>query len=406
MMRFFDEPLSPDEQAEVAEHFDHNSQLFRKNPFEAYRVLRSRCPVARSDAQGGFWIPTTFDAIAGIARDDVNFSSKINTIPQHPETFLPPITFDPPESTEYRRMMTPLLSPAAVKEMEPRIQGLAKAAVDAFIGKGDADLVQDFARHVTYRNIITITGLPPEKTSDIMNIVAGGVLGTITPEAYAQGLAYVHGEVLAAIGQHRREPVPGTAISHLLHNVTIFGGRKPTDQEIEGAILLMLGGGADTTVATTGTALYYLGEHPQARQQLLDNPALLDTALDEFLRYTSPNHALARIAASDCAIGNTAIRKGDRILLPWAAGNWDEQEFPNPDQVQLDRFPNRHLAFGVGSHRCLGSHLARVMLGVMLREVLTRLPDYKVKKEGVRKSPNANVVMAFTHLPVTFTPGR
>jgi cytochrome P450 len=403
-MRFFDEPLTQEEQTELVERFDHTSPAFRKNPFEAYRLLREHCPVAHSDACDGFWIPTTFEAVTRLARDDVNFSSAIHSIPQFPDTYLPPISFDPPESTEYRRMVTTLFSPPAVKAMEPRLKALAKEAMDAFIHEGKGDLVQDFARHVTYKNVIWLTGLPMEKADAIMNVVAGGILGTLAGEAYLEGMAFVHAEVLAAIQRHKEHPVPGTAITHLVHNVSIFEGRKPTDQEIEGSVMLMLAGGSDTTVGTSGTAFYYLGEHPEARQKLIDNPELLDTALDEFLRFASPTHALARVAATDCTLGNVQVRKGERVLLPWAAGNWDATEFPNPDQIQLDRFPNRHLSFGVGSHRCLGSHLARVMLNVMLTEVLTRIPDYMVNKSGVRKSPSANVVLAFINLPVTFSP--
>jgi len=403
-MRFFDEPLTADEQAQLGDRFDHNGAAFRKNPFAAYELLRERCPVVRSAAQGGFWIPTTYAQVAAIAGDDEAFSSRINTIPQHPETFLPPITFDPPESNEYRRMLLPLLSPGAVRAMRPRLEALATEAIDAVIERGEADLVQDYARRVTYRTAVALAGLPAEKTDEIMNVVAGGVLGTIDPAAYAEGLLFVHEEVRRAIAAQRLQPRADGAISHMLHKVEIMGGRAPSDQEIEGAVMLILGGGADTTVAATGTTLYYLGVHPQARARLIAEPDLWSTALEEFLRFTSPNHALARIVAKGCRIGGVDLQAGDRVLLPWAAGNWDAAAFADPDQAVLDRFPNRHLAFGVGSHRCLGSHLARAMFEVMLREALRRLPDYQVVREGVRKAPSASVVLAFTHLPVRFSP--
>jgi cytochrome P450 len=401
-VRFFDEPFTAEERAVISESFDHNGQIFRKNPFEAYALLRHRCPVAHSDAQGGFWVPTTYEQVTAIAGDDETFSSKIVTIPQWPETFLPPITCDPPESGAFRQMLLPVFSPAAVRAMRPRIEALATAAIDAFIGRGEADLVQDYARRVTYPNAVAMAGLPIENAFEIMRIVAGGVLGTIEADEYLQGNAFVHEQVAQAIADQRLQPKDHGVISHMLHKAKLADGRQPTEQEIEGAVMLVLGGGADTTVAATGTTLYYLGENPEVRARLLAGPALWDTALEEFLRFTTPAQALARIAAKDCQIGGKDIRKGDLVLLPWAAGNWDEAEFAGADQIVLDRSPNRHLAFGVGSHRCIGSHVARAMLDIMLRQVLTRLPDYQVVREGVRKAPNASVVLAFTHLPVSF----
>lgn len=403
-MRFFDEPLATQDLESFAAQFDHNLPAFGKNPFEIYRTLRSRCPVMHSEAQNGFWIPTAYTDIAAIARDDVNFSSKQVTIPQHPETCLPPITFDPPQSTEYRNMISALLAPAAIKRLETVVRSIAAELVGAFVGRGTADLVQDLAKPLTTRTTITLTGLPEELGERIMYFVTGGILGTITPEEYAEGLVWVHQVVSTAIEEQRRTPKPGTVISHMLFNVEAAGRRCPTDQEIEGAVMLILGGGADTTVATTGTALYYLSEHPEDRKRLIEQPDLWSSAVDEFLRYASPAQALARVAAQDCMIGAQAIKKGDQVLLPWAAANWDEGEFEQPDRVVLDRFPNRHLAFGVGSHRCVGSNLARLMFTAMMQEVLTRLPDYTVIREGVRKAPNASVVTAFTNLPVVFTP--
>lgn len=405
-MRFCDEPMSDEQLKDFSENFDHNRADFKKNPYEIYRTLRNRCPVAHTDAHGGFWIPTTYETVAGIALDDDNFSSRQATIPQYYEPNLPPVTYDPPESTEYRMMMMPLMSQSAVKRHEPFLQNLARETMNGFIEKGEADLVQDFVRRIAYGNAMKITGLPAEKADEIMNIVVGGVLGTLSPEAYMEGTVFVHAEIRAAMERQKKEPVPGALISHLLHDVTIMGGRKPTEEEIDGAVMLTLGGSSDTTVATTGTTLYYLGEHPETRQRLIDEPGLWATALEEFLRYVSPTQALARVVAKDCMIGDTAVKKGDQVLLPWAAANWDGNKFPNPDQLILDRTPNRHLAFGTGSHICLGAHMARVMVRAMLREVLNRMPDYKVIREGVRKAPSANVVQAFINVPVTFTPGK
>jgi cytochrome P450 len=167
----------------------------------------------------------------------------------------------------------------------------------------------------------------------------------------------------------------------------------------------ILGGGVDTTTALTSSVLLYLSRRPDQRQQLIDRPELLSLAREEFLRYFSPIHGIARTATRDVELDGWKIDEGDRILLAFASANRDPDAFESPEDVKLDRFPNKHIAFGAGTHRCLGSFLARMVYDTMLSEVLRRMPDYQVIEDGIRAYPSIAVVNGWMSLPANFTPG-
>jgi cytochrome P450 len=168
----------------------------------------------------------------------------------------------------------------------------------------------------------------------------------------------------------------------------------------------LIGGGVDTTTSQTSLTFRHLGMHPELRWQLIENPTLYATATDEFLRYFSVNQQLSRTVTRDVALCGQQLRRNDQLVISWFAANHDEEEFQRADQVQLDRTPNRHLAFGLGPHRCIGSHLARVMFEVMVKAVLERIPDYVVDVDRVHEYLGNPSMTGLGRLPVTFTPGE
>jgi len=170
---------------------------------------------------------------------------------------------------------------------------------------------------------------------------------------------------------------------------------------------LIISGGVGTVASLSGQALEWLSANPDVRQRLIDNPDLMMNAVEEFLRYFSPAQALARTVGKDADFHGVKIKKGDRALLAWASGSRDAAGgFENPDEVDIERMPNRHLAFGVGSHRCAGSHLGRLMARTILTQVLERMPDYRIDPERVVRYPRQGVNTGFDTLPATFTPGK
>ena len=184
-----------------------------------------------------------------------------------------------------------------------------------------------------------------------------------------------------------------------------FEGQRLTDEQLLGIIWNLVAGGVDTTTSQTALTLLHLGTHPELRQQLIDHPELYRSATDEFLRYFSVNQTLSRTVTKGVEIGGQCLRKNDRVVISWLSANHDEQEFERPDEVILDRMPNRHLAFGLGPHRCIGSHLARLMSEVMVRAVLDRMPDYRPDVDNVHQYMCDPSMTGLGKLPVTFTPG-
>ncbi len=183
------------------------------------------------------------------------------------------------------------------------------------------------------------------------------------------------------------------------------GGRLLTDEEVVDIMWNLVAGGIDTTTSLTSWALHHLGTHPADRQRLVDEPALIPTAIEEFLRFYSPSETLTRTAARDVELGGQPVHRGDRVWISWLSANRDPAAFDRPDEVVIDRSPNRHLSFGLGAHRCIGANLARTETEVMLLEVLRRIPDYEIDPDRFLPYPGNPLMTGVVQMPATFTPG-
>ncbi len=211
------------------------------------------------------------------------------------------------------------------------------------------------------------------------------------------------GELLAEAEARRREPRDDLLTK--LVELEVEDGRRLTDDELAAVLFNLVGGGVDTTTGLTSLALYHLDEHPDLRRQLIEHPELLPTATEEFLRYFSVNETLSRTVTKDVELGGQHLERGDFVLISWLSANFDEKQFEHPERVVLDRSPNPHLAFGVGSHRCIGMHLARTMFQVLMRAVLERIPDYAVDRAGTQFYQGNPTLTGVVRMPATFTPG-
>lgn len=389
-------------------HFDHHAPEFAEDPWSVYDDLRSRCPVAYSETYGGFWVLSKYDDVKEVALDDETFSSAQSvTVPPKPADARPsiPIEVDPPLFREYRRILNPWFSASFAKRMEPTIHSFVTSCIDGFIEKGSCDAVQDFANPIPAMTTLRLIGLPVEEWEDYAVPLHAK---TFLREEHKQQEHYqrmyddMHQRVWDAIADRRRSP-RDDMISQLMD--AAIEDRRLTDDEIFDIVMLTLHGGFDTTGAAISNAMLYLDQDHVARQRLQTEPGLLDKAVDEFLRYEAPQQGLARVATEDCEIRGQKIEKGERILLLWGSANRDEEEFERPDEVVLDRWPNPHVTFGIGAHRCLGAHLARIEMRVALEEVLRRLPDYRVEHEGIVRAESVGVVFGHFAIPIEFTPG-
>lgn len=394
--------------------FDHHSGEFAKDPVGAYRSIAARCPIAWTDAHGGYWVPTRYDDIWTIARDDQTFSSARTEfggdgtafiIPKRPGAVQLPIELDPPESVPYRRLLNPILTRAAVENLHPLIRRVTTETIDSFIEQGDCDLVLDLANPVPAQVTLEWLGFGTgdwERFSLPLHDIFASPPGSDRLRRGEEGLGYIHERIRHLIEVRRANP-SDDIVSYLIAGM--IGDRPINDEELQSMIFLVILGGVDTTTSLTGQALVHLARNPEARSTLASEPSLRETATEEFLRVFAPSQSMARTVMADTSLGGCALRRGDRILLPWVAANFDAEAFPEPDEIRLDRMPNRHTSFGVGVHRCAGSHLARAMFSEMLAQVLERLPDFQVDEAALVAYPSRGNQTGWDSVPATFTPG-
>jgi cytochrome P450 len=409
-----------DVSADVAVDFDHHSDEFNRNELAVNAELRRRCPVAWNENYGGFWFVTSYEAVARIARDGETFAHKYEPkaadgvdyqgemgVPR-PEG-QPPLGIgevDGPYHQALRRALAPFFSPGAVETMRPFMEQSVHWFLDQRIDDGQMDLVLDYASPVPAILTMRLMGLPYENWQLYANLFHSVMAAPQDSDGYATAIAEVPAMMagLLKLAATRRADPRDDLTSFLVRFE--FDGRRLDDTQLVDILWNLIGGGVDTTTSQTSLSLLHLGTHPDLRQRLIDRPELYGTAVDECLRYFSVNQQLSRTVTRDVVLGGQQLRRNDRVIISWLAANHDEHEFERPDEVVLDRGPNRHVAFGLGPHRCIGSHLARVMFEVMVRAVLDRIPDYQVDVDGVYEYLGNPSMTGLANLPVTFTRGE
>jgi cytochrome P450 len=393
--------------------FDHHSAEYAQHWREINAHNRQHCPVAFTASHGGFWQLSRYDDVAAVARDDAGFSSWYPnpdgthhgaTIPTGPMRQVP-IEMDPPEFGAYRKLLNPTFSPATAARWEPYIRNVTTFCIDRFIESGECDLVNDLANPVPSIFTMELLGMPKHNWrgfSDATHAMVHHAPDSAEFAAALSELGALMGLVFEIVAQRRTIPTDDL-ISTLV--TARIDGEVLSDERISQIITLVIMGGVDTTGSLLSSVLHWLSENPEVRHQLRQQPDLMPRAIEEFLRFFAPVQTLGRTATTDCVIGGQHLAAGERVSLSWSSANFDDTVFDNPEQLQLDRFPNRHQTFGVGLHRCLGSNFARTEFKVMLEEVLRRLPDFTVGAGAQRYSTIA-IVNGWVNLPATFTPGK
>ncbi|MEU7693817.1 MULTISPECIES: cytochrome P450 [Microbispora] len=395
-------------------HFDHNSPEHAADPVGAYRALRATHPVAWTEAHGGYWVLSDYESVFEAARDDYTFSSARSphggeglsvVIPKTPMVLHIPIEIDPPDFRKYRKLVNMLTAPAAVGRMLDMIEHYTRWFIDRVIETGECD----FAEIIGVPSIVTIDwlGLPVDEWERYSSAHRATLAAfTDSPEyrrAVEVDLPYLHKQMADVITERRQNPADD-AISFLVRQEV--DGRPLTDDEVFSIVDLLISGGVGTTASLVGQTLVWLYQHQDVRQRLIDDPSLLDRAIEEFLRYFSPTQALARTVTKDVEFKGCPMKAGDRVLLSWASANRDEKAgFDDPDELNIDRWPNRHTAFGIGQHRCAGSHLGRAMAKSLIGQILERMPDYTIDLDGLVRYARQGVNIGFHKIPARFTPG-
>ncbi|HMN82568.1 MAG TPA: cytochrome P450 [Burkholderiaceae bacterium] len=358
--------------------FDHLDPRWIADPFPIWDEIRTRCPVAHTDRFNGVYLPTRYEDVKTVAYDTEHFSSKRIIVRDHYADNVPPappITSDPPEHRPARMVLLPAFTPAQIDKLEDKARAVCNMLIDRIAGADRCDGAVDYSQHIPVRVIAHMLGVS-EDDGDLFREWIELVLtaGVTDPAALMRGVTEMTHYFVAQIAQRKAQP-GDDLISFLLN--TDFQGRKFDEGHVLGSLRLLLIAGIDTTWSAIGSSLWHLATHPQDRQRLVAEPELIPTAIEEFLRAYAPV-TMARLVKADTEIGGCPMKAGQMVMLSFPAANRDPAMFPDADKVIIDRQQNRHAAFGLGIHRCVGSNLARMEMTVAVQEWLKRMPGFSL----------------------------
>jgi cytochrome P450 len=402
----------------MVDNFDHHAAGFAQKgvPQQVYAEMRERRSVRWSDAQGGFWIASKYHDIARVADDATTFSSALgNLVPHAPDALpedqraallesgrgsAPPVFYDPPLHGAYRRALNPLLTPKAVRVREDYIRVVTDELIDTFIDSGVCEIVSAFCAPVPAIVVLDWLGLPTEGWKQWSDAVLSQFdnPGQTGPDSSKIDLPAVLAEV-----QDRRQSGRDDVLTAL--SQTEVDGALLSDLELLQIVAVIIFAGLDTTTNAVASSLVELQRHPEMRAELartpIDDP-LWGTAIEELLRYVCPVQGFRRTARAAAQVGDAAVKPGERVFMLWASGNFDGEIFEEPNQLDLRRNNNRHMSFGRGIHRCLGAHLARLEMTIMLQQLIHRIPEYEIDEAALRLHSDVGLVYGFGAVPMRF----
>lgn len=351
-----------------------------ENAIDIWNSVRAECPVASTERYGRAFMPVTMAGVSSVAKDTTNYSSIWVGVarPDAPRALAPPITSDPPEHHDHRRLLLPAFSPKNVKPLEEQLRTYCRELISALDGLDATDAAEQYSQHIPVHGICLLTGLP-ESDADLFrnwiyrNFQLAPKDNAVRLEVFGEMSTYV-----SAIMEDRRQN-PRDDMLTMIANAEIDG--QPVSQELKnGYVRLLIIAGIDTTWSAIGSGLWHFAQHQDqvARLVAVDNDDVLwQTGSEEVLRYYAPV-TMARKVVSDTEISGCPVHAGDQVLVTFPAANHDPLAFENAHEFQLDRERNPHVAFGLGIHRCVGSNLARLEVLVALQEWLRAFPHYSL----------------------------
>lgn len=369
-----------------ATDLDHAEPEYNERAHEIWDELReSGCPVAHSDRYGGVWAPITHEYVKEVAYDTENYTSRgviVNTgrpIAEAPVGPAPPITSDPPFHQHARRLLLPPFSPKNIDPWEPEIRDLCKRLLDEMgdiePGESVIDAAVQYAQHIPVNVIARMLGFPPDDDDYFRRCVHELIeLVNVPVEKREQSDLHLDQYLDRQIQEHRDNPRDD--LTTYLLNAEI-GGNKLSHEHVRGSMVLLLVAGIDTTWSAIGSSIWHLAQHPDDLQRIVDDPDVMLFALEEFLRAYAPV-TMARLVAKDHDFHGCPMKENEWVLLPFPAANRDPAMFDDAGGFVIDREENRHAAFGLGIHRCLGSNLARLELKIAIQEFVARFPKFEL----------------------------
>lgn len=393
--------------------FDHHTPEFGENAAEKFAQLRTGCPMGYTDAHGGYWVASTYENARRVLSDTENFTVEksadglrggklIPTAPHAPAIL--PGSLDGPEHDRLRKPLRSIFAKRSIEaKVAPIAARLADGLLDGLVAQDEFDVAREFSFRLTVATIFEFVGLDevvePEKfilmLEDAFAIdpEAGGdrdALAAATSRQFAEASDLVRDVVRRRAAEPRDD-----LVSHMVGPASGL-----SEDETVNLSLSMLLGGVRTTAASMDNIVLHLGTHPELRQRLVDEASLIPGAVDELTRLAAVTPLVARTAVTDQDFGDVHVEAGDRVAALIASANRDEERFPGAGEVRPDRRGGLHLAFGVGTHYCLGIWLAHMELRTAVEAILRRMPEFEVVTDRVRRYTLVGVNNGFAALPV------
>ncbi|MCC5600914.1 cytochrome P450 [Nostoc favosum] len=390
------------------------------NPYPAYHHLRSESPVHQNFVGGG-WLVTRYADVKAILRSGYVRSQdkpksiqernkylqdkgkNLNALAHTASQLL--FYMDPPDHTRLRSLVVKVFSPVVVERMRPRIQEIVDELLDKVRHKGSMDIIADFAIPLPVTVISRLLGIPQEDQDQLnqwSNVFARILDSLVSLEEFEamNEVTEAFQEYLRALIAKREKQPQADLISALIT------AREQTDklsqEELLATCIMLFTTGEESTVNTIGNGMLALLNHPDQIEQLKREPTMIQSAVEEILRYDSPVQITTRIATVNFEIGNQTIQAGEKVVLCLGAANRDPEQFPDPDRLNINRDPNPHVAFGDGIHYCLGAGLARIQAQIAVNTLIQQFPDLKLASDKLEWRKNV-VLRGLKALPVNFT---
>jgi cholest-4-en-3-one 26-monooxygenase len=387
-------------------------------PHEMFRILRREAPVYwHEEPDGpGFWAITKYHDLKFVSKNPVLFSSaRQGTLRQDPspvdlaaiQSIM--LNMDPPQHRQYRTLVSQAFTPRMIGNLHGRIRDMVSEIINGVIEKGECDFVEEVAALLPLRVICEMMGVPEEDRRHIY-VLGNKMVGMDDPELQADQ-PIVPGEAMAAFGEmfvyasklwKIAHETPSDDLATALVN-SAFEGRKLDEMEFNFFFLLLLIAGNETTRTVTSNGMLALLEHPDQLAEVRKDPSLVNSAVEEILRYSPAVHTFRRTACGEVELRGQTIREHDKLLLWYPSANRDEEVFEEPDRFNVRRAPNEHVAFGFGEHYCLGANLARLELQEIFRGIVTRLHD--VETTAPPRRLRSCFINGVKEMRVRFRPG-
>ncbi len=376
------------------------------HPQPVYRAMREATPVLAVEGVGVI-VSGKAEADEVLRRPDV-FSSNVDAVDLKNARPLIPLQIDPPEHKKFRKLLDPLFAPREVARLEGQLTASANELIDAFVDRGEVDFATEFSVPFPTRVFLGLLGLPVEDLPRLLtlkdgiirpHLVIGETFGSQASLDYQQQTADAIYATFDEMLDQRAVERHDDLLSRFL-DATVDGARLSREDILDICFLFLIAG-LDTVTASLDCIFAHLATHPEHRRALVEDPSLVPAAVEELLRWETPVMGVVRVAVADTELGGCPVHKDDRVMIMLGSVNTDQADLPDAETVRFDRDVNRHVAFGGGVHRCLGSHLARQELRIAVREWHRRIPEYRVA-DG-HELVYTPAIRSIDHFPMVFT---